>query len=84
MNKRKLLKKLLAGSKNIRFDDLVTLVEAFGFELVRVSGSHHIFEHAEVPEILNLQERKGKAIPYQIKQFLDLIERNSLQLEDDE
>ena len=44
MNKHKLLKKVLSGSKNIRFGDFVTLVEAFGFQLVRVRGGHHIFE----------------------------------------
>jgi hypothetical protein len=29
--KGKLLEKVLAGSKNIQFDELVTLVEAFGW-----------------------------------------------------
>jgi len=63
MNKHKLLKKVLTSSKNVRFGDMVTLVEAFGFTLVRVNGSHHIFERTDVPEIISLQERKGKAIP---------------------
>ena len=84
MNKRKLLKKLLAGSKNIRFGDLVALVEAFGFHLERVRGSHHVFEHPSVPEIVNLQNRKGNAVPYQVKQFLELIEQHNLQLGDEE
>jgi hypothetical protein len=60
MNKRKLLQKALAGPKNFRFGDLVTLVEAFGFRLARVSGSHHVFEHPDVPELLNLQTSKGR------------------------
>jgi len=80
MKKQKLLKKVLASSKNVRFDDLVALVEAFGFRLERVSGSHHIFERTGVPEIVNLQNRKGKAIPYQVKQFLNLIEEHNLEL----
>ena len=80
MNKRKLLKKALAGSKNIRFDDLAMLIEAFGFRLARTSGSHHIFEHPEIPELINLQNRKGKALPYQIRQFLELIEQYNLEL----
>jgi hypothetical protein len=33
-----------------------------------------------VPEIVNLQNRKGKAIPYQVKQFLNLIEEHNLEL----
>ena len=80
MNKRKLLKKILAGSRNVRFDELVTLVEAFGFRLARTSGSHHIFEHPNVPELVNHQNRKGKAKPYQVRQFLELLEQHNLEL----
>jgi predicted RNA binding protein YcfA (HicA-like mRNA interferase family) len=82
MNEQKLLEKILSGSKNIRFNDFVGLVEAFGFDLSRVHGSHHIFEHPDVPELLNLQNSKGQAKPYQIRQFLQLVERYSLELED--
>lgn len=38
--KKKLLKKILSGSKNIRFDDFINLLEAFGFTLERVGGNH--------------------------------------------
>lgn len=81
MNKRKLLQKVLAGSKNVRFAEIVSLVEAFGFHLSRAEGSHHIFAHPEVPELINLQNIKGKAKPYQIRQFLKLIERYRIQME---
>lgn len=82
MNKQKLLEKILSGSKNIRFDDFVSLIEAFGFELSRISGSHHIFEHPNVSEIINLQNSKGQVKPYQIRQFLQLVEQYALKLED--
>jgi predicted RNA binding protein YcfA (HicA-like mRNA interferase family) len=82
MNKRKLLRQALAGSKNIRFEDFVSLVEAFGFRHVRTSGSHHIFERSGITELVNLQNRKGKAKPYQIKQFLELVELYNLELEE--
>jgi predicted RNA binding protein YcfA (HicA-like mRNA interferase family) len=81
--KRKLLEKILSGSKNIQFDELATLVQAFGFTLSRISGSHHIFTHPDIPAIINLQNRKGKAIPYQVRQFLALIEEYALTLEDE-
>jgi predicted RNA binding protein YcfA (HicA-like mRNA interferase family) len=81
--KRKLLEKILSGSRNIQFDDLVTLVEAFGFSLSRTNGSHHIFTHPNIPELINLQNRNGKAIPYQIRQFLILIEKHSLTMENE-
>ena len=38
MKKQKLLAKVLAGSKNVSFGEIVGLVEAFGFRLSRVSG----------------------------------------------
>jgi predicted RNA binding protein YcfA (HicA-like mRNA interferase family) len=84
MNKRKLLKKALAGSKNIRFRDMTTLIEAFGFRLARISGSHHIFEHPDVRELVNIQNAKGKAKPYQIRQFLEIVEQHDLQLGEEE
>ena len=84
MKKRKLLSKALTRPKNFRFSDMVTLVEAFGFRRSRSRGSHHIFIHPEVAELLNLQEVQGKAKPYQIGQFLRLVEKYNLQIEDDE
>ncbi|WP_199321165.1 type II toxin-antitoxin system HicA family toxin [Microcoleus sp. FACHB-831] len=83
MKKRKLLEKVLSGSKNIQFDEMVTLIEAFGFSLDRINGSHHIFKHPSVPGLINIQNKKGKAIPYQIRQFLLLIEEYALTLEDE-
>jgi predicted RNA binding protein YcfA (HicA-like mRNA interferase family) len=77
------LQKILAGSKNIRFSDMIELVEGFGFRLSRIDGSHHIFVHPDIPELVNLQEVKGQAKPYQMRQFLKLIERHSLKLEED-
>jgi predicted RNA binding protein YcfA (HicA-like mRNA interferase family) len=82
MNKRKLLQRVLSGSKNIRFADFISLVEAFGFRRVRTSDSHQIFEHPAIGELVNLQNRKGKAKPYQIKQFLELVELYNLKLEE--
>ncbi|MEM6599415.1 MAG: type II toxin-antitoxin system HicA family toxin [Cyanobacteria bacterium P01_C01_bin.69] len=40
------------------------LLEAFGFTLPRINGSHHIFSHPAVPEVANIQNLKGKAKPY--------------------
>jgi hypothetical protein len=56
---KKILAKVLAGSKNIAFRDFVLLVEGFGFRLSCVSGSHHIYVHDNVKELVNLQNIKG-------------------------
>jgi len=81
--KRKILQRILAGSKNIRFSDMINLVEGFWFRLSRAEGSHHIFIHPDIPELVNLQEVKGQAKPYQMRQFLKMVERYSLKLEED-
>ncbi len=83
MDKKRLLLKILSSPHNVRFGALLTLVEAFGFRLARISGSHHIFTHPDIPEALNLQDVRGQAKPYQIRQFLKLVERYDLRLEDD-
>jgi predicted RNA binding protein YcfA (HicA-like mRNA interferase family) len=83
MNKHKLFKKILSGSGNIPFVDMVKVVEAFGFRLSRINGSHHIFTHAAIPKLLNLQDRAGKAKPYQIRQFLALMEVYNLSMEEE-
>ena len=80
MSKRKLLQRILASHHNVKFSDMVSLVVAFGFHLSRVSGSHHIFVHPDVPELVNLQDVGGRAKPYQIGQLLKLVERYDLKL----
>jgi predicted RNA binding protein YcfA (HicA-like mRNA interferase family) len=85
MKARKILVKALSGSKNIRFADFVTLLEAFGFELKRIKGSHHIFKHPDVPELLSIQPSdKQQTKPYQMRQFLRMVEEHNLQIEDED
>ena len=62
---------------------MVNLVHGYGFRLARISGSHHIYVHPCVSEQVNLQSVRGEAKPYQIRQFLRLVERYNLKLEDD-
>lgn len=81
MNPERLLQRLVQGAvQNVAFRDMTKLVEGFGFRLQRTAGSHHIFIHPSVPELLNLQEVGGEAKPYQIRQFLRLVERYNLRL----
>jgi predicted RNA binding protein YcfA (HicA-like mRNA interferase family) len=81
VNKQKLLAKALTGSKNLRFTEAVALVQAFGYRLSRTKGSHHIFVHPRIKELINLQDVGGKAKPYQVRQLLDIVERYNLTLE---
>jgi hypothetical protein len=82
MKPHKILAKVLASPANVRFAEMQRLVEAFGFRLLRVSASHHIYGRAGLSELLNLQEVHGKAKPYQVRQFLKLVERYNLSIEE--
>lgn len=84
MKRKQLLRRLTQGAlQNVAFTDMVNLVEGFGFRLERTSGSHHIFRHSVTGAKLNLQPYNGEAKPYQIRQFLRLVERLDLKLEDE-
>jgi predicted RNA binding protein YcfA (HicA-like mRNA interferase family) len=82
MNKRKLLFEALSSPNNLPFKEMVVLVEAFGFRLSRINGSHHLFTHPEISELINLQEKNGKAKAYQVRQFLQLVEEYDLEVGD--
>jgi HicA toxin of bacterial toxin-antitoxin, len=84
MKPKPLLQRLAGGAfQNVSFSDFRGLVESFGFTLDRVNGSHHIFTHPQIPELVNLQEVRGEAKPYQMRQFLRLVERYNLKMEDE-
>lgn len=64
------------SSTSLSFSDLCYLAECHGFVLGRITGSHHIYRHPDLPQILlNFQPVKGgKAKPYQVKQLLKHID----------
>lgn len=78
----RLIDQVLSGASdaNIRFTDLCALLESLGFEY-RIRGSHHIYWRTGVTEILNLQEKAGKAKPYQVKQVRTILVRYKLAAE---
>lgn len=66
---------------NVAFSDLVHLVEALGFREVGGRGSHRVFAHPEVQELINLQADGGQAKRYQVRQVATLVRRYALKLE---
>jgi hypothetical protein len=78
----RVLEKVRKSPASLRFAEARALAEALGFHLSRVSGSHHIFSRPGVPELLNLQEVRGMAKPYQVRQLLQLAERYNLEVQD--
>lgn len=76
--KRKAYERLKENPKNVRFQDLCRAVELFGFRYRGGRGSHMVFVRDGVSEILNFQEVEGKAKPYQVRQFLKIVEKYNL------
>ena len=78
-----LLNRLAAGNRrNVGFAEFCRLVEAFGFNLRRVSCSHHIYTHPKVPRPLSLEPHHREAKPYQIGQFFDIVQEYGLRMDD--
>ena len=80
--KKEIYEKLKSNPKNVRFKELCKAAELFGFRFRGGKGSHKVYVRDGVKEILNFQNVKGKAKPYQVKQFLKVIEKYNLLEED--
>ena len=84
MNPHKLFRKTLDGPKNLPFHDFLRLRACFWFSTrTHQREPSHPIIHDDVREPLNLQEVEGKAKPYQVRQFLRIVEDNDLPLGDD-
>ena len=84
MNRRRLLQRLRQGAlNNVAFSDFTNLIEGFGFEFDHIVGSHHIYRRPDVSEKVNVQPSHSEAKPYQLRQFLQLVDRYELEMEDD-
>lgn len=73
----KLLEKAKNSPNNFSFTEICQLAECYGFVFQRQNGSHTIYEHPvleiEQSRLMNFQNFKGKAKPYQVKQLLKAI-----------
>lgn len=84
MRPARLLERILRGDvANVEYIDLVKLVVALGFQEVGGRGSHRVFSRPGVIELVNLQEEKGQAKRYQVRQIVTLVRRYDLRLEDE-
>ena len=64
------------------FRDFQRILEGFGFTLDRISGSHRNYKHPSVPRPLSVQPRGNMAKPYQVDQFLDIVEEFGLKMDE--
>jgi len=74
-----LYEKAKANPKFLRFSELKTLCECIGMICDRVKGSHFIYRMEDPFFLMSIQRTKdGKAKPYQVRQLLNFIEDNNL------
>ena len=78
MEKSQMLEELKRNPKNVRFERLCKIAEAFGFRFRGGKGSHRVYVREGVKEILNFQDVSGKAKPYQVRQFVKIAEKYGL------
>ena len=81
--KDKLTEKLLSKTRDFTFDDLITLLNYYGYTLNnkgRTSGSRVMFTNKELPTVIILHkphERK-ELLDYQMKQVIDILRKEGL------
>ncbi|KQT31743.1 hypothetical protein ASG29_07430 [Sphingomonas sp. Leaf412] len=66
----------------LSFRDFERLLTAFGFTHVRTVGSHRQYVHPRVQRPFPVQPDGKDAKRYQVREFLDMIAANRLEMED--
>jgi predicted RNA binding protein YcfA (HicA-like mRNA interferase family) len=59
---------------DVRFEEAEAWLLSFGFQKREAKGSHKVFTHPQWDGRLTMQEHRGKAKAYQIRQALRAIE----------
>ena len=78
--KKKLHKKAINSPTNLSFKELCSLAEYVGFEFRNQTGSHKIYKHPVINEMINIQPEGNKAKPYQVRQLLGIIDKHGLDI----
>ncbi|HJT28057.1 MAG TPA: type II toxin-antitoxin system HicA family toxin [Pyrinomonadaceae bacterium] len=74
MRKRKLLDRLKNNPQGATFRDVRTLLIQHGFQLERVTGSHHIFSRADATFAIPVQANRVKSA--YVRQVIKLLEQS--------
>jgi predicted RNA binding protein YcfA (HicA-like mRNA interferase family) len=69
----KLLDKLKQSPHNVTFDDVRRVLEDEGFQLNRVSGSHHIFKKGEMIFVVPSHGKRVKV--FYVKRLVEIVEK---------
>ncbi|MCP4350422.1 MAG: toxin HicA [Desulfobacterales bacterium] len=76
MSTDKIVKEMRQNPKNVRFGDLCRVCDEYFGEPRQSSGSHRVYRTPwKGDPRVNIQDSKGKAKPYQVKQVLRAIDK---------
>ena len=56
-------------------------IQVFGFRLIRFRSSHNFFDRPKIKKINKLTKFARKAKPFQVKQFLKIVDIHGLNME---
>ncbi|MBS1786100.1 MAG: type II toxin-antitoxin system HicA family toxin [Acidobacteria bacterium] len=70
----KLLEKAREAPNSIRFDELCSLAECYGFTFKRKTGSHHIYKRPGYYKTFSFPERSGNVLRAYVDDLLDTID----------
>ncbi len=83
MTKReKLRQRLKNNPRNATFSDIRKLLEQEGFELDRITGSHHVFVKGEIAFVVPVHSNKVKTV--YVKRVIELIDQADEQADEEE
>ena len=75
----KLIEKAKESPHNLKFREFCSLLEYFDMECRKTSGSHRVYKRKNSPIFaLSVQNVKGMAKPYQIKQLFEMLQEFGL------
>ena len=82
MDLNKVLERMKNNPKNVDFIKFIGIALRIGFEHRKGKGSHQVLYKDGVKEILTIQNVGGRIKPYQVRQFLKLVEKYNMAREE--
>jgi predicted RNA binding protein YcfA (HicA-like mRNA interferase family) len=73
--KSKLVEKFLENPDSIRYSQLVTILEEYGFERIQAKGSHVKFKHPKLSEDLIIPIHNGDCKEHYKQQARKFVEK---------
>jgi predicted RNA binding protein YcfA (HicA-like mRNA interferase family) len=78
MDIKKALEKIRRNPNNVDVNDFIKIALFLGFTHRQGKGSHQVLGKKGIKEGIVFQDVRGKVKPYQVKQFLRLIEKYNI------